>query len=216
MAIAVDFDKLRAWINEDQDYKTGVILYTTYGDIQQLKQIFQSNPNPTEIIRRKLLSEIQRLYSCAKKDSPTVTKRIEIVTKTRTVTDPTHNDTVRLPDSEPSDQLYLQEKERVLLLFKEQSSLHSQLDTIESEQERTPICLKILELDKQVSAGWEALDYYKANGTFKKAPDKKEMTVIEMVKRRNTLRSYVSREKNPEKLFAYKLELFTIEEALSK
>ena len=207
MAIATD--KLREWINGDQDYKAGVMLYITYGRINQLKEIFKNNPIPTDLIRRKLLSELTRIYQGEKKQTPPVKKsQIKVVP-------------VAVPGNDEAkefieDEIFTSEKQRILLLFKEQSDLHSKLDATEREDDRRELCLQILKLDKQVSSGWDNLDYYKEHGCFKPVSVKPELTPVELVKRRNTLRSYVSREKNEEKLAAFKLELEQVEEALAE
>ena len=209
MAITTDAGALREWLNGDHHYGRGVALYTMYGDIAMLKDLFQQTRSPSLQIRQKLFGEIKRLYLQAVREPqpvPPVPGQLP----------PAHKP---VKDHAPagnfeSDPEFIERKNEVMLLFKEQSHLQSHLDQLATEQERTPLCLRILELEAPIAKGWDELDYYREHRAFPQPKEKPKLTPIELIKRRNNLRTYITREKNEEKKLKLQEELQAIEEAL--
>ena len=117
-------------------------------------------------------------------------------------------------------------------LFKEFSYLHNRLSEYEvlsvghtgrdllvsfnnytNEDEAGVDALRLLELEDRLKKYWSDLDFFANHG---KLPDKqmpviKEMTIVEAVKRRNNLRTYISRDPESKNMQAWKDEVDEIE-----
>ena len=167
------------WLEGTQDYSTGVELLEHFSNNKFLIRILKKGP--TEFNRDKLEEALQLIA----KKNPEAKKK----TKGK----------FEIRSAEQYDSL--PEKVRKLTvekdaIYKEMSFLHSQLELYKTDKERGAAALRVLDLDDQVKSIWKKLDYYEVHGKLPsepEIPEVKNMAPAEMMQRRNSLRSYISR-----------------------
>lgn len=213
------------WLNGSRNYTEGVELYTQYGDNQVYKRLFAQSQNPfTEQKLHEFLTEINVASAPAdelplgntRKRKPTTLAAFEIKEKNEypVIDLTTAPDGLKKLDQRRK-QLFQQaitERERI------SSGYYRTAD------ERLE-ALKIIHANfhgaQGIQAIWKRIDYWKDHGRFipfaAKGPDR-VLSEKELLDRRNTLRTYVTRYKNkPDKkhfLEKYELELIDVEQKL--
>lgn len=108
--------------------------------------------------------------------------------------------------------------------YAEGAALHSKLVLVD-EETRFAHATRILELDQLTQEIWRKIDYYRNNGVLPDEPKEKEKvdnaqrSTVDLIQRRNTLRSYISKAKNgkkPEKYIPeWEVELKEVEELIN-
>ena len=105
-------------------------------------------------------------------------------------------------------------------LYKEANYYFAQLDVVKTDEERLELCEKILDQMDEVEQLWKKRDFVKQYGV---SPDyefqgMESMTIPQLITRRNTLRSYISKSKkgilNSEKLPEWEAEIAEVERRL--
>lgn len=184
-------EKLENWLKAPVYYE-GVQLYEMHGKSKLLKRMFSKGSDDYNF--HVLHRELESLLDDARK------KQAELDDKTPHFIKDLRNDTKRLMD------------ERVIL--KEQArQVISQGET--SGERLKEIAFRLaFGIKKDLDRKFSMIEFWERNGFLPEMQQHKQRNVAELVKRRNTLRTYVSRAKDPEKLKEWKKELEEIEIAL--
>jgi hypothetical protein len=176
--MAIAKEKIRTWLNGNRNYADGVKLYQEYGDIHQLRELFKYSASP---LTEKLFKELVRIFQSLPEAEEIIAEEKPIIEK--------HQD--------PPDTDFIALKEKGVLLFKEQSSLHQQLELLPTDETRLHHVNRIMKLDGELSAIWDNLDFYRENKCL--IPEKKIVaagaTPIDLIKIRNNNRSQISKKK---------------------
>lgn len=101
---------------------------------------------------------------------------------------------------------------------------HATLIHVKSEEERKVKAFEIIHSFDRIHSIWSDLDYYKTSGRLPEKPVEKpplileDLSVLDLITRRNTLRSYISKEKKAgndiDKIAAWKTEIEKISELI--
>jgi hypothetical protein len=190
-------DAIVEWLRGDRNYDRGRQLYEELGDDVFLKRLFAMGS--TVFNREKLEATLRKMVH-GTGDGAAGPK--EVMPGKVKYQEPTNKEFEQLPED------VRKLKKEGDLLFKEMSHLHSRLMDMKDE-ERGAAALRILALAKELRSIWSKLDHYAEHG---KLPDAvkvevKAMSVAEAMVRRNTLRSYLSRNPDSVKAEKWKAEL---------
>lgn len=170
---------IESWLNGDRDFSAGVSLYDAYGSSEILKRTFAAGENGYTIA--KLSQELESIYMSLEEHEPLPPVPM-----------------VGLPDD-------LREVEKQAKdLFKEMSYLHSTLENPAvnpTDEIRLSNALRIRELHLEIRERFRMVDHFRETGKrleievreVKKAPDPEQLSPTDLVNRRNTLRTYVSK-----------------------
>lgn len=123
-------------------------------------------------------------------------------------------------ENEQVNKLQLEWREQ----YAEGAALHAKLKLVD-EGVRYEYAQRILELDQLTQEIWRKLDYFKDNGVLPEEPKEKEKvdnatrTTVDLIQRRNTLRSYISKankgKKPKEHIPKWEIELKEVEELMN-
>lgn len=185
--------ELNAWL-ENEIYYEGVQLYEKYGSNAYLKKFFCEG---TESHRRTLLTQ-------------ELTELLDVTMATVKTKEESRPDVVQILMREAGslmdERTALKERARVLIERK--------LDT---EGDLSEIALKIMqEINPRLDEIFGLRDFYDANGYLPETAAVAVQSVTELLTRRNTLRTYLSRtaKKGSPKRQLWQSELFGIEQKL--
>lgn len=200
------------WLNGNRNYTKGAQLYNQYGSSAVLKNLFKSQNSYTE---KKLLQELEQLNIAAPAvvpvatTPPKTTKRGLMNLATFKTKKQEYVPPIDLSNAPvPLQQLDKRRKE----LFQQAKELHSALAA--GEFKTQPEAYKALVIINENFYGhrgiqqiWERIDYWHKHGTFipfHAKPPTIPVNRSELITKRNTLRTYLSRYKNkPEKAHLY-------------
>lgn len=182
-------DDIKAWL-EEPTYWEGVQLYCTHGTNAYLKEQFQESSESW--LRALLTSELTELLQA-----------FEAAEKAKVNARPAEITTLlKEAQSLMDERSALKERAR---LYIEQGH--------DASQELQRIAKRIIgEIKPRLDEIFGLRDFYDANGYLPQSAEVAIQTVASLVKRRNTLRTYLSRTKgNSSKLELWRAELFEIE-----
>lgn len=171
--------QIESWLNRDDDYNAGISFYLRFGDSDFLKNLFAKGESVynRERLRKELFLIVERLQ---KNQEPETAKNV--------ITDDEYS---RL--SKEGKELQQQWK----VWYSEMNALRHQLPNPMTARTRHEMAIKILELDGQVRNAWRQLDYWRTYGELPKASEGldylKTLPVIDLVKRKNNLATYISK-----------------------
>jgi len=180
--------QLESWMKAPV-YFDGVVIYEKHGKSNFLKRLFSkgSDDYNFQVLHRELEALLKDLRDKkAEKDDKTP-EEVKILKA----------NAKRLMD------------ERVIL--KEQARQLVANGVTEGEQLRKIAFRLAFDIKKELDRDFGRIDFYERNGFLPQIDESVKLTPEQLVKRRNTLRTYISRGKNPEKLVAWKKELELIE-----
>lgn len=191
---------IKQWLNGNRDYETGRMLYDRHGSNAAYKSVFALGPSPYN--SKKLERELEALVPIEAEPKP---KPVAAIVEAKQEKD---------AFTDASTQVW----EQMLPLLDEQRALHTELGVLATNSGRLKHAIRIMELADQLAPLWEQYHYAKEHGKLpepiiveKNIPE----TGAQLITRRATLRTYLSRYKNrPDKLEKYQAELTQIEEAL--
>jgi hypothetical protein len=178
------------WLNSDQDYPSGLLLYDR----------FCKNTNLGRILRIGGATGKNRLtlaYELGKVIKPQALQNFQKHSK------PSLNQENPVPDKEiriPASLIEDIRKERKMI-YKVLDALHASLP-FRDKDERRRIVFEILDLDDRLREIMTRIDHYEETGIILPMPDKQEKIKVrgkdtcELLKRMYTLRTYVTRYKN--------------------
>ncbi len=171
--------KISEWLKSKRNYDAGVALYKKYGSNKVLMQTFTFGKN--KYSEKKLADELTKREHATSDDAITIKKK----PKKETPVD--------------VQELHLRTKEK----YKDMSALHSHLEDAMSDEERNELAHKILDLDDEVTAGYEAVDHFEDTGKRIEAPaekkhrgkDVQKMNLTESYKALQSIPTYISKAK---------------------
>jgi hypothetical protein len=204
-------EQIDKWIADGKPYNDGVAIYAKYGFSLVLKNLFAKGPNNYNT--DKLDAELLKLL--AKHQHLSVKPKVKKAVRTKSVQkDLSKNDNTTTPQkhtprysqlqvpgynfNELPEQLKYEWQLRIKL-FKEAESHHYRLDTLQTEAERKKSVDIILQNFDKIDELWDRLDYWGKHGIVlpevdPKTAKKTEITdPLQMAKRRNNLRSYITK-----------------------
>jgi hypothetical protein len=210
--------QLQTWFDKDKNYEAGVLIYEIYGKSHNLKRILKKGPSSYNL--GKLESELQKLLNHYKIQPPTK-KKVKVI-RTKSVqnkkdVNPTiqynHPENLNIPPVKRYSELKvpgydfetLPEQLRYewalrIKLHKERNAHHYRLDILEDIVERKNSIDIILDNSDKIDVLWHRLDYWGKYKIILPEEDpievketKKYTDPFEMIKRRNNLRSSITK-----------------------
>jgi hypothetical protein len=197
--------QIESWLSRDDDYQEGLSLYLRFGNNDFLKNLFAKGE--TVFNRSKLRKELTQIGEEIAEDNQE--KKTD-----RSFTDQEY---ARLPDEGKA----LQKQWKIW--YSEMNALRHQLPNPMTETARHEMALRILKLDDNVREAWRKLDFWRSYGELPSQQPElidylKSLPVIDLVKRKNNLSTYLSKFKDDdskiEKLLGWKTELLQIQQIL--
>jgi hypothetical protein len=233
-------EKINSWLISGMDFFAGVAIYKEFGTSKNEMRLFDKGGNSRR--NRELLEyELRKLLKS--NISPRQAAQVHIIRRPiqvpgsdvripKPVFEPKVENTGRRPLEDAAKILF----EEIRMKLKVRDNLHATLEYIPTDEIRLANALKILDISDEIAEGYEQLRHFDQHGILPPPPKKderkkvSEMNVAEMMTRRQTLRTYISRytrlrddsedpvvrSRNQEILDKYKIELDEIDNALKK
>lgn len=204
--------EIEIWLHGNRDYNKGVQLYQKYGRNFNLMRVFLRGED--EYNREKLLYELDIIKHQADQLPISIGKQVNIVEAASNAAAkmPEYDRTKLIVEEKPDKYNELHKRWRAA--FKLASHLHQTKLVMDiHKNERAAATAKIMELfENEISPCWDMIDYFDKNGHFpENLKEKKEYsTPAEMLKRRNNLRTYITKFKDDVKKMA-QVEAWTME-----
>lgn len=232
---------LEQWLQSHQDYSEGIQLFNKYSGNQVLKKLFQHSENAYR--KSRLFNELQRIFHIASKsnkkniNAPQPVAHLQEQNPIAPVPvlaqeQPTFEQQQKVAQVAPPTAYY--EKQGSIWVgewhtlpndvkdcinnikdkAKERDALRHRLEDM-NEEERALAATNIVTLDDTINELREKLAAYKESGTYPEEKKQEATDIASILKRINTVRTYISRDKNvPEKLEKWKNELAELEQKL--
>jgi hypothetical protein len=233
-------ERINTWLNSGMEFFVGVAIYKEFGTSKNEMRLFDKGGNSRR--NRELLEyELRKLLksNIAPRQStsvPVIRRPIPVPGSDakipKPVFEPKVEHTGRRPLEDEAKILF----EEIRMKLKVRDNLHATLEYIPTDEIRLGNALKILDISDEIAEGYDQLRHYDQHGILPPPPKKEErkkvskMDIAEMMTRRQTLRTYISRytrlrddsedtvirSRNQEILDKYKIELDEIDNALKK
>jgi hypothetical protein len=220
--MSAQIPNIESWLNGPRNYAEGLELFRKYSNNEVLKKALSFGENSWS--KSKLATELHALISVP--ELPIITKKAELSTPVQVNRAPeqgiagqARND-ARPQNCSDLNSVIADLEKKWRKLYAEGSALNLEKFREDVPQnERMEAAFRIQEIDEECKDIWTKLDHYKAHGFLPevamKAPKVNVDDRAEMIKRRNTLRTYLTRYKNnPAKLQTFTNELEEIERRL--
>ena len=175
---------------EEPVYWTGVELYDRYGSNDFLKRMFSASGNSFN--KKKVTTELTKILEAAK----------EQAAKKAAIPDAPGVAELRSQANALMDERSaLKERARVLISqgAKEGPELHEIAFAL------------AFGIRHQLDSIYGRIQYAQVNGSLPETDAAASLSITSMIRRRNTLRTYLSRGKNPAKIDAWKAEIFQLD-----
>jgi hypothetical protein len=178
--------KIFSWLNSDQDYPSGLLLYDRYYKNSKLGRILRIG-GPTGKNRLTLAYELGKVIS------PIISNHLSKADETRVRED--EKQSVRIPAILIEDL-----RQRQKMIYKMLDNLHAVLE-YRPAQERKEIAFQILDLDDQLKEIAGKIAHYEKHGVIpvNQTPETKkkisELSEVELIQCQHNLRTYVARYK---------------------
>mgnify|MGYP005987459221 CR=1 FL=1 len=170
---------INIWLKGSLDYEEGVRLYAQFGNNNTFKSIFARSK--TKFNASLLLKELTKLN---KDDKAIVVSKYS----------PKNS---RKPISFYPKELELAYK-RQNYLYKLMDNLHPQLEHLKGD-ELKQACAGIVNSGDEIKAIYKLLDYWETNNIVPSSKythqEVQDLSVVDLINRRNTLRTYISKNK---------------------
>lgn len=177
--------EITAWLQSPK-YWDGVRLYEKFGESQFLKSLFHASED--DYNRGKLVEELERINSEA--------VQVE----------------QRVVESMPADLVDQLEKARRLM--DERSAIKERIRTFyldgKVEDAIRPLAFEILRINDRLLTIYDNERFFRQTGHMPDAQSLSEETIPQLITRRNTLRTYISREKKDHKRVEFQNEMFAV------
>ena len=182
--------EIHKWVNSDQDYFSGVLIYDRYG----------RNPNLARILRRGGATVKNRLtlsYELGK-----IAKQIAVSDSTPALVKPQVKQEIQKAELPvPSEVITIDKlRSEQKMCYKMLDNLHAILPYKE-KPERMNIAFQILELDDRLKEITIRIEHFDKHGVIPAQPVKDEpkslsdLNTAELIKRQMTVRTYITRYK---------------------
>jgi hypothetical protein len=193
---------VQAWLDSERNYEVGRQLYEQLGDNARLKQVLGHGPNAYNV--ESLAWELGKLAKAG------VTAAVALAVPLPAVV------VESAPESEPAKDysadiargaLLIPLSQARRLLYDERTQLHAQLEVLAehgSQEDVRLLAVRIMALSRELNANWKTDAYVREHGQLPPppaaAPGLDTLSPVELVKKRNTLRSQVSKlKKRPDR-----------------
>lgn len=181
--------EIENWLSEPV-YIVGVELYAKYGTSAYLKRVFPTSSDSFN--KKKLTNELTQILEDA--------KAIEAAKPVQQETDEIK--ALRSQAKSLLDQRSaLKERARVIV----------SLGITESDELKTIAYQLAYDLKKELDSIYGRIQYWQVNGYLPESETIAITGVSDLIRRRNTVRTYLSRKGNPEKLKIWQAELFELD-----
>jgi hypothetical protein len=202
---------LQAWLDSERDYEVGRLLYEHYGDNARLKQVLGHGPSAYNC--EALAWELQKLAKQVHDAGPPyqigyIGNTLGFVGLNQPIRATEENATETL-QTEPAKDFSADIDQAALLiplsqarrpLYDERTLLHGQLEVLAekgTQEEVRQAAERVMQLSRELNANWKIDAYVREHGQLPPAPAPKPgleaLTPAELVTKRNTLRSRVSK-----------------------
>jgi len=194
---------IERWLNNSpRDYSTGFALYQRYGKSRFLLELLGQGED--EYNTQRLLLELKNINShlvlppvgVASPSGGTSPREVPsgVFSSLDSYTrfSPVQREPIQTDQLPESLQKMVVEKSS---LYKQCYSLHQRLEYLPSDKERASAAQLICDHFRRIDEIWQQLDYYQQHKILrpKHGKDVSKLSITVLIKRRNTLRTYVSR-----------------------
>jgi hypothetical protein len=196
---------VQAWLDSERNYEAGRQLYEQLGDNARLKQVLGHGPSAYN--QEALAWELQKLARAG------VTTAVALAVPRPAVVVESATESLQ---SEPAKDFSADITGAALLiplsqarrpLYDERTQLHAQLEVLAehgSQEDVRQAAARIMQLSRELNANWKTDAYVRAHGQLPPppaaAPGLDTLNPVELVKKRNSLRSQVSKlKKRPDR-----------------
>jgi len=208
---------IEQWLSGERDYNAGVILYQNYGSNHNLKKAFWRGPDDYN------LSKLPYELDLIKHEG----KPVQVITEVKV------SEVRQFSNEQPAKvynenivpekpEKYHEIHKQALLFYKEASHIHqTQLRSDLPVEQRAKAVMRIMELfNVEINPRFALVDYFSLHGKWpEEEQEEKELSQGELLSRRNTLRTYISKFANHgdkiQKVEAWKAEMEKIEAKLN-
>jgi hypothetical protein len=190
--------QIEHWLNSDRNYDSGTLLYNLYGNNHNLKRVFMRGPDEYNI--EKLASELGEIKHLGNQVVPVIVTA-PLPDQPATPVIPTYDRQVLLVSEKPAkyDELHKLWKDA----YKNASYLQQhKLGKDQSKEVRAEAAKEIMDLfGKVITPAWDQLAHFDEYGTFPEeiVEVKVYETEVDILKRRNNLRTYITKFKDDPK-----------------
>ena len=171
-------------------YFDGVELYEKYGSSAMLKRVFAGSSDSFN--KKKLTNELTEILEAAKAKEaakPAIVEPQEV------------KDLHTQAQNLMAQRSALKERARVII----------SLGITQSDELKTIAYQLAYDLKSELDGIYGRIQYWKVNGQLPHSEAAAIQGIAELIKRRNTVRTYLSRDGKPEKLEKWKSELFELD-----
>jgi hypothetical protein len=229
------------WLASERDYEVGRQLYDALGDNERLKRLYAGGANTynresvlwelTKLARAGVVTPVRRepgLDDYGNRIAPLhFFLPLAEAEELQNATKPLQKDESppqKVESLSPEAGKLLDElRDARRLLYDERTGVHAQLEGAANEEERRQMCSRITKLSRQIDANWNADRHVRAHGTLPPgpvaAPELATLPADKLLKKRNNLRSQVSKlKKQPHRaddLMRVEAELHQVESLLN-
>ncbi len=225
---------VQEWLDSaEHDYEAGRQLYAALGDNDRLQRMLASGPNHYN--REALAWELKKLARAGKGQLTVSSYQLPVSSRDASTA---QKDTSSIPEiganatfslqkdtssTEKGTKLLEELKDARRLLYDERAGVHAQLEGAATEEERRLMAVRVMTLSRALDANWSTTHYVEAHGELPPAPAAAPgldtLPAAELLKRRNNLRSQVSKlKKQPHRaddLVRVEAELLQVETLLN-
>lgn len=199
---------LTAWVDDrESSYEDGLRLYREFGSSSFLMKLFDKGETvySRERLRQELTTLSQEIIDnpqLLKKQPVPTSKKVEVPPMAVYQRPPVPADTSNYPEE-------LQKKIALKgSLYKKACWLHSQLNFMATNDERKVAAEMIVDHFKKIQEVWDEVDYYSEHKVLKSSIgyEFEKMSTYELIKRKNNLRTYISKHSGNEEKAAKLIE----------
>lgn len=189
---------VQAWLDGERNYELGRQLYEQLGDNARLKQVLGHGPSPYN--QEALAWELSKLA----KAGVTAAVALAVPLPAGVVASAPEPVQTSVPAESP---LLIELSQARRPLYDERTQLHAQLEVLAehgSQEDVRLLAVRIMALSRELNANWKTDAYVRAHGQLPPppaaAPGLDTLSPLELVKKRNSLRSQVSKlKKRPDR-----------------
>jgi hypothetical protein len=187
---------VQAWLDSERDYEVGRLLYDQLGDNARLKQVLGHGPSAYN--REALVWELQKLAKQVReplKDIGAPQSVVQVVIPPAPV-QPSED----LSETFAKAELLIPLSQARRPLYDERTLLHGQLEVLAekgTQEEVRVVAERIMHLSRELNENWKKDAYVREKGHLPPppaaAPGLETLSSAELLKKRNNLRSQVSK-----------------------
>jgi hypothetical protein len=194
MAIAA----IDAWIKSERDYSEGCKLFKQYGESTFLNNLFASGDD--EYNRDRLIRELRKLSEDFVTSVQRPISKQVIIPGGISLFPAASFTSYSEPVLKPVDTSKLPEELQILSikkgqLYKEACHLHTRLEFVASDEERMRNANRIVKIFEEMQLIWNEIDYFQEYGVIRPKTGKnlEDLSPIQLMKRKNSVRTYITK-----------------------